>query len=61
MASLDIRTSALKNPIDVAEYLFARLHEVGVRYVHGVPGMLQHCRIYTMALIEVLGADSSSR
>lgn len=34
----DIRTSALKTPIDVAEYLFTRLHQVGVRSVHGVPG-----------------------
>ena len=34
----DIRTSELKEPIDVAEYLFRRLHEVGVRGVHGVPG-----------------------
>lgn len=34
----DIRTSELKNPIDIAEYLFRRLHEVGVRSVHGVPG-----------------------
>jgi len=34
----DIRTSALKEPIDVAEYLFKRLHQLGVRSVHGVPG-----------------------
>lgn len=26
----DIRTSELKNPIDVAEYLFRRLHEVSL-------------------------------
>ncbi|KAL8674316.1 MAG: hypothetical protein Q9168_001309 [Polycauliona sp. 1 TL-2023] len=37
MAS-DIRTAELKEPVDVAEYLFRRLHEVGVRGVHGVPG-----------------------
>ncbi|KAL8988826.1 MAG: hypothetical protein Q9177_002161 [Variospora cf. flavescens] len=37
MAS-DIRTSELKTPLDVADYLFRRLHEVGVRSVHGVPG-----------------------
>lgn len=37
MAS-DIRTKELKSPIDVAEYLCRRLHEVGVRGVHGVPG-----------------------
>lgn len=48
MAS-DIRTSELKSPIDVAEYLFRRLHEVGVRGVHGVPGdynlvcKIMHC------------------
>lgn len=34
----DIRTSELKTPVDVAEYLFRRLHEVGIRGVHGVPG-----------------------
>lgn len=34
----DIRTSSLKTPVDVAEYLFTRLHQVGVRSVHGVPG-----------------------
>lgn len=34
----DIRTAELKKPIDLAEYLFRRLHQVGVRGVHGVPG-----------------------
>jgi pyruvate decarboxylase len=34
----DILTSELKEPIDLAEYIFRRLHEVGVRSVHGVPG-----------------------
>ena len=34
----DIRTSELKDPVDVAEYLFRRLYEVGVRSIHGVPG-----------------------
>ncbi|KAE8382598.1 pyruvate decarboxylase [Aspergillus bertholletiae] len=34
----DIATRDLRKPIDVAEYLFRRLHEVGVRAVHGVPG-----------------------
>lgn len=34
----DLRTSELKQPIDVAEYLFRRLHQVGVRSVHGLPG-----------------------
>ncbi|CAL5870387.1 uncharacterized protein PFLUO_LOCUS4623 [Penicillium psychrofluorescens] len=38
MVSSDIATRELENPIDVAEYLFRRLHEVGVRSVHGVPG-----------------------
>ncbi|KAL8844398.1 MAG: hypothetical protein Q9205_001217 [Flavoplaca limonia] len=37
MAS-DIRTSELKEPVDVAEYLFRRLHQVGIRGIHGVPG-----------------------
>ncbi|KAJ4317958.1 hypothetical protein N0V84_007099 [Fusarium piperis] len=32
------QSQGLKQPIDVAEYLFKRLHEVGVRSVHGVPG-----------------------
>ncbi|TVY19187.1 Pyruvate decarboxylase [Lachnellula arida] len=34
----DYRTSALKSPIDVAEYLFLRLREIGVDSIHGVPG-----------------------
>ncbi|KAH6653746.1 thiamine diphosphate-binding protein [Truncatella angustata] len=36
--SLDIRTNSLTKPVDVAEYLFARLHQIGVRSVHGLPG-----------------------
>lgn len=34
----DVRTSALKSPVPVAEYLYRRLHQAGVRSVHGVPG-----------------------
>ncbi|KAL2001572.1 hypothetical protein VTN02DRAFT_1572 [Thermoascus thermophilus] len=37
MAS-DIAIRELKSPIDVAEYLFRRLREIGIRAVHGVPG-----------------------
>jgi pyruvate decarboxylase len=35
---VDIRTQSLLEPVDVAEYLFKRLHEIGVRSVHGIPG-----------------------
>lgn len=38
MGSSDIRTNALKEPIDVGEYLFRRLQEVGVDSIHGLPG-----------------------
>ncbi|RDW73837.1 hypothetical protein BP5796_07279 [Coleophoma crateriformis] len=34
----DIRESELKSPVDVAEYLFTRLHQLGVKSVHGLPG-----------------------
>lgn len=34
----DIRTQNLSQPLDVAEYLFRRLRQIGVRSVHGVPG-----------------------
>ncbi|KAF4463259.1 pyruvate decarboxylase [Fusarium albosuccineum] len=34
----DSQVQSLKQPVDVAEYLFKRLHELGVRSVHGVPG-----------------------
>lgn len=34
----DIRTQSLKEPVDVGDYLFTRLHQVGVRSVHGLPG-----------------------
>ncbi|GAB1317275.1 hypothetical protein MFIFM68171_07485 [Madurella fahalii] len=36
--SVSIRTQGLQKPITVAEYLFARLYEVGIRSVHGLPG-----------------------
>ena len=34
----DIRTQGLEEPVDVAKYLFDRLHQIGVRSVHGLPG-----------------------
>ena len=34
----DIRTSELKSPVDLAEYLFTRIRQLGIRSVHGVPG-----------------------
>ena len=34
----DIRSSALKEPVDVAEYLFRRLAQLNVKSIHGVPG-----------------------
>lgn len=34
----DIRTNALKEPVDVAEYLFRRLAQFKVKSIHGVPG-----------------------
>ncbi|KAI9727780.1 MAG: Pyruvate decarboxylase 1 [Cirrosporium novae-zelandiae] len=34
----DIRASELKQPMDIAEYLFRRLKQVGVQSVHGLPG-----------------------
>ncbi|KAK6828789.1 hypothetical protein RU639_003693 [Aspergillus parasiticus] len=34
----DIRVSAMKTPIDIAEYLFTRLYQLVVRTVQGVPG-----------------------
>lgn len=38
MTSTDIATRELENPMDLTEYLFRRLHEVGIRAVHGVAG-----------------------
>ncbi|KAI1385241.1 pyruvate decarboxylase [Hypoxylon trugodes] len=38
MTNLDIRTKNLKKPVDVAEYLFTRLYQIGIRSVHGLPG-----------------------
>ena len=34
----DIRAQALHTPVDIAEYLFTRLQQIGVKSVHGVPG-----------------------
>ncbi|KAI1463538.1 pyruvate decarboxylase [Daldinia caldariorum] len=38
MAAKDIRTDNLKEPVDVADYLFTRLYQLGIRSVHGLPG-----------------------
>lgn len=36
---IELRTSSgLLEPVDVSEYLYKRLHQLGVRSVHGVPG-----------------------
>lgn len=55
MAS-DIRTSELKAPVDVAAYLFRRLHEVGVRGVHGIPGdynlVYDHSVLYLRTVVD---------
>ncbi|VUC23651.1 unnamed protein product [Clonostachys rosea] len=34
----DIRVQSLKQPVKVVQYLYRRLHELGVRSVHGLPG-----------------------
>lgn len=38
MGSLDYRLDKLQEPVDVGEYLFRRLYEVGIRSLHGLPG-----------------------
>lgn len=38
MGSVDCRFDSLQEPVDVAEYLFKRLHQVGIRSIHGLPG-----------------------
>ena len=38
MTGTDIRTQNLKEPVDVAQYLFTRLHQLGIRSIHGLPG-----------------------
>ena len=37
-STADLRTEGLQEPVDVAKYLFDRLHQIGVRSVHGLPG-----------------------
>lgn len=34
----DIRTADLHKPVDIAEYLFTRLKQMGCDSIHGVPG-----------------------
>lgn len=34
----DILTNSYSNPVDIAEYLFRRLRQVGIESIHGVPG-----------------------
>ncbi|KAJ3551456.1 hypothetical protein NPX13_g11358 [Xylaria arbuscula] len=38
MPHTDIRTTNLNKPVDVAEYLFTRLRQIGIRSIHGLPG-----------------------
>ncbi|KAI0150592.1 pyruvate decarboxylase [Xylariaceae sp. FL1272] len=38
MPEVDIRTKNLNKPVDVAHYLFTRLHQLGIRSIHGLPG-----------------------
>lgn len=38
MGSTDYRLDSLEEPVDVAKYLFTRLHQVGIRSIHGLPG-----------------------
>lgn len=38
MSHDDIRTTNLNKPVDVAEYLFTRLRQIGIHSVHGLPG-----------------------
>lgn len=73
MASFDIVTRELKQPIDVAEYLYRRLYQVGIRSVHGVPGrsfllLLQpslsishFCPIYEQRLCKLILTDVNVR
>lgn len=34
----DIRTFELREPVDVATYLFTRLKQIGIDSIHGLPG-----------------------
>ncbi|KEF62833.1 pyruvate decarboxylase [Exophiala aquamarina CBS 119918] len=37
-SSTDIRTAELREPVDVATYLFTRLKQIGIDSIHGLPG-----------------------
>ena len=49
----DLRTSELKSPVDVADYLFRRLQEVGVRGVHGIPGDYNLVSFYSPSTVSL--------
>jgi pyruvate decarboxylase len=63
----DIRVQSLKQPVDVVEYLFQRLHQLGVRSVHGVPGdynlialdYLPNCGLQWVGSVNELNAGQS--
>lgn len=62
-----IREQGLSKPVPVAEYLFRRLHEMGVRSVHGVPGdynlvaldYLNSCGLHWVGSVNELNAGPS--
>lgn len=63
----NIRVQSLEQPMDVAEYLFRRLHEIGVRSVHGLPGdynlvaldYLPNCGLKWVGSVNELNAGES--
>lgn len=57
--SSDTRISELKTPVDLAEYLFKRLYQVGVRGVHGVPGDYNLVRLSVVNTPVTWGPESS--
>lgn len=56
--SVDINTSNLNTPVDLAEYLFKRLYQVGVRGVHGVPGDYNLVRLSVVNTLMNWGLES---
>lgn len=42
----DIRTAELRSPVDIAEYLFTRLRQLGIKSIQGVPGEFHLTIVY---------------
>lgn len=51
----DIASKELRTPVNVVDYLYQRLHQMGIRDVHGVPGKA----LFNFSMIVILRSSAN--